>query len=138
MKSTAITFFSFGILGLIFVALNLLNVMKVVNGPIPYLVMSAMFIGFLLIGINSVGRAKKAAKEAVLEEETTEQIIAWLDNLVTPEALLSMKDSSLSEEANFIRVMENIKFIVTKQFGDLDDAYLDYVTEEFYNNKFEV
>jgi hypothetical protein len=137
MKSTAVTFFVFGILGLLFIALNLVNVLDIVNGPIPYLVMSAMFIGFLLIGNNSVERAKKAAKESVLEEETTEQIIAWLDNLVTPEALLSMKDSSLSEEANFIRVMENIKFIVTKQFGELDDAYLDYVTEEFYNNKFE-
>jgi hypothetical protein len=137
MKSTAITFFAFGVLGLGFVVLNFLDVIKYLQGPLPYTVMIVMFIGFIAIGFNSLDRAKKAAKDAILEEETTSNITKWLDEQINDETLASMKDSTLSEEANFIRVMEGIKTLVTDQFGQLDDAYLDYVTEEYYNNRFD-
>jgi hypothetical protein len=137
MKSTAVTFFAFGILGLGFVVLNLLDVIQYLQGPLPYIVMTGMFIGFIAIGINSLDRAKKAAKDAILEEETTSKITKWLDENITPETLVSMQDATLSEEANFIRIMDGIKTLITDQFGQLDDAYLDYVTEEYYNNRFE-
>lgn len=138
MKSTAITFFVFGILGLGFVVLNILDVIQYINGPLPYVVMTAMFLGFIAIGFNSLDRARKAAKDAIQEEETTSKITKWLDEQITAETLVSMQDSSLSEEANFIRIMEGIKALITDQFGQLDDAYLDYVTEEYYNNRFDV
>ncbi len=137
MKSTAVTFFAFGILGLAFVVLNLLNMIKYLNGPLPYIVMTGMFIGFIAIGINSLSRAKKMATEAILEEETTSKITEWLDEQITAETLVSMQDSTFSDEANFIRVMEGLKTLVKNQFGELDEAYLDYVTEDYYNNRFE-
>lgn len=136
MKSTAVTFFSFGILGLVFVVLNLIGVLSIINATLPYVVMSALFLGFILIGFNSVERAKKAAKESLEEEKITKQITEWLDCTITENYLQSMKDPQLLEEANFIKIMEGMKELVTKQFGELDDAYLDYVTEEFYNSKF--
>ena len=136
MKSTAVTFFSFGILGLVFVVLNLIGVLGIINATLPYVVMSALFLSFILIGFNSVERAKKAAIESLEEEKITKQITEWLDCTITENYLQSMKDPHLLEEANFIKIMEGMKELVTKQFGELDDAYLDYVTEEFYNSKF--
>lgn len=136
LKSTTITFFAFGVIGLVFVLLNIIGVIEFIGGPLQYVIMVVLFIGFLLVGINSLQRYKKTVKDSVLEEDTTKKINEWLESTVTKETLNELADSSLSKEANFIRVMDGIKALVEKQFGELDDAYLDYVTEEYYNNKF--
>lgn len=137
MKSTAITFFFFGIVGLVFVILNILEIVTMIQSIISYIAMTTMFLGFIFVGLNSVQRAKKAAVEAILEEETTKQINDFLTSMVTAESLQSMKDPSLDNEVNFIRILEALKFLVTEKFGQLNEAYLDYVTEEFYNQNFD-
>lgn len=137
LKSTTYTFFFFGFIGVAFVLLNLFGVINFIGGPLQYLLMSAMFIGFIFVGVNAMQRAKKVLKEAIQEEKTTKAIMEYLDLSVTNEVMEGLKDSSFSEEGNFIRVMEGLKAIVVSQFGELDDAYLDYVTEEFYNSRFE-
>lgn len=137
LRSTAITFFAFGIGGIVFVILNIMGVIKFISGPLSYTVMTGLFIAFLAIGANSVTRAKKAAKEAIIEDEMTIKIYNYLDEHVTEKVIKSMKDKKASEEANFIKVMEGIKEVVVKEFGSLDSAFLDYIVEEFYNINFE-
>lgn len=137
LRSTAITFFAFGIGGIILVILNALGILSLIHGPLPYIVMTGLFLAFIAIGANSVTRAKKTAKEAIEEEAMTTKINQYLGDTLTEQFLESMKDSNLSDEANFIKVMEAIKVIVVKEFGTLDGAYLDYIVEEYYNNHFE-
>lgn len=137
LRSTAITFFAFGIGGIVFVILNIMGFIKFISGPLSYTVMTGLFIAFLAIGANSVTRAKKAAKEAIIEDEMTIKIYNYLDEHVTEKVIKSMKDKKASEEANFIKVMEGIKEVVVKEFGSLDSAFLDYIVEEFYNINFE-
>ncbi|MDD5934862.1 MAG: hypothetical protein PUC65_04735 [Clostridiales bacterium] len=136
LKSTAATFFLFSIAGIIVVGLNMLGVINFIGGTLQYCLLIALFIGFFVIGINSLQRMKKVSQEAVIEEENTKKITEWLNSHITEETLNEFKDSSLSNEANFIHVMEGIKQLVIKEFGTLDDSYLDYITEEFYNEKF--
>ncbi|WP_312372392.1 hypothetical protein [Lachnoclostridium sp.] len=137
LRSTALTFFAFGIGGIAFVILNIMGVISFISGPLSYTVMTGLFIAFLAIGVNSVTRAKKTAKEAILEDEMTTKINRFLEANVTEQVITSMKDENSSEEANFIKVMEGIKKLVVKEFGSLDNAFLDYIVEEFYNNHFD-
>ncbi len=137
LKSTAITFLVFGIAGLIFVALNVLETISIINGTFGYFVMSIVFVGFIIVGINAVSRAKKAAADSILEEELTTKINAWLDENVTEGFIQDIKDDSLSDEINFIRTMDRLKSMVTKALGEMDDSYLEYVIEEYYNKNFD-
>lgn len=137
LRSTAITFFAFGIGGLILVILNVTGIISIINGTLAYIVMTCLFLGFIAIGANSVTRAKKTAKEAIEEEEKTTKINRYLEDNITEHVILSMKDNNLSEEANFIKIMEGIKSMVMNEFGTIDAAFLDYLVEEFYNNHFD-
>ncbi len=137
LRSTAITFFVFGIGGLLLVILNAAGFVSIINGTLAYIVMTGLFLAFLAIGANSVTRAKKTAKEAIEEEEKITKINHYLKENVTEQVILSMKEEKLSDEANFIKIMDGIKSMVTSEFGSIDPAFLDYVVEEFYNNHFE-
>lgn len=137
LKSSAITFISFSIIGIIFVALNIAGVFSYLNNLLSYLVIGGMFLAFLWIGISSFRMSKKAAEEALEEEAVTKRLTDWLKENVTPELLDSFSDPSLSGEINFMRQMEGIKEQITQIFGEMDDSYLDLIVEEFYNETFE-
>ena len=137
LKSTAITFLAFGVAGLIFVALNVFQIISIINGTFGYLVMGTVFVGFIIVGLNAISRAKKAAADSILEEELTAKINAWLDENVTEEYIQELKDDSVSDEVNFIKTMDRMKTMVTKALGEMDDSYLEYVLEEYYNNNFD-
>ena len=47
------------------------------------------------------------------------------------------KKADLSKEANFLNEMNEMKNIITKQFGELDQAFLEQFTEEYYNERFD-
>lgn len=137
LKSTAVTFLVFGFGGIIVLILNALDVISFFSGPLAYGVMAFMFLGFLYVGFNSISRSKKAAKEAIQEEELTTTINAWLEEHVTEQLIKELQDDSISKEINFMKTMDAIKAMVTKELGDMDDSYLDAVVEEYYNNRFE-
>lgn len=137
LKSTAFTFFLFGIAMAVFFVLNIAKVITYLGNPLQYILFGTMTVGFIIVGITSVQRAKKAAADAVLEEETTKKLMDWMTDNITSEIISSFRDASDSEEIGFMKVMDGIKTMVTKNFGELDDAYLDYITEEYYNNHFD-
>lgn len=137
LKSTAATFLFFGFGGLLFMLLNVLGVVSFFQGPFPHIVMTVMFLGFLYIGFSSIKSSKKAAADAILEEELTARINAWLDQNVTDKLIKELQDESVSHEVNYIKTIDSLKAMLTKELGEMDDSYLDSVLEEFYSNRFE-
>lgn len=137
LKSTASTFLIFGILGLLFVGLNIAGIITFFDNVFSYIVMIVMFTAFIFIGLSSFKMAKKADADAVLEEELTKKINDWLSISITESVLNSFEDSKQSAEINFMRKMDGMKEMVLKEFGTIDDSYLDSIIEEFYNSKFE-
>ena len=137
LKSTAITFFAVGIAGVIFLIFNLLGYFPMFDSVISNLIFAVMFFGCLGVGVNSLHRAKKAALDAGEEEDMTSRINTWLDEHLTAEHLRETSDPALSDEANFLRKLEYIRERITQEFGELEDTYLDYITEEYYNSHFE-
>ena len=136
LKSTAVTFFFFSFVGLIMTGLNILGIMNFIGGFLQYCLLTAMTVGFFIVGINSIQRAKKVAIEATKEAEDIKAITDWMNLYVTEETINELKQSSLSDEANFIQIMDGIKRLIIKEFGEIDEAFLDYIAEEYYNSKF--
>lgn len=137
LKSTAATFLFFGAVGIIFTVLNIAGIFSIFNNLLSQIVMSSVFIGCLVIGIISYKDSKKADKEAVQEEEFTKCINEWLEANITTDAVNSFKDSDNTAEINFYAAIDGIKNAVTKHFGEIDEAYLDSIVEEYYNQKFD-
>lgn len=137
LQSTAVTFLFFGVAGIIFLVLNIFGVITLIDNLLSFFVMGIMFIGCLFISYTSNRDAKKAKQEAVLEEELTKKLNVWLSANITESVLASFEEDGSSEEINFMSKIEGMKDMITKEIGELDDAYLDSIVEEFYNSKFE-
>ncbi len=144
LKITAATFFIFGFLGIAYLILNIIGIISLTAGIIPYIVMGLVFTGFIIVGINSLLRSKKTAEEAVLEEETTNLLLEWLNNNMNLETLntikedyiKSSKEKNISDEIIYLKQVYAIKKKITQDLGEMDDSYLETIIEEFYNDHF--
>ncbi len=137
LSSSAVTFLVVSVLGLVGVVLNALGVITIISGLLSYLVMSAVFIAFFIIGITTYSKSKKVEKEISQENNLTDAIIDWLDSNVTEEKVNSFANSSAAAEVQFLQKLEKMKALVVTQFGEMDDKYLDRLMEEYYNDHFD-
>ncbi len=137
LKSSASTFIFVSILGLVIFILNAAGIISIFAGPMPYIVMSLLFIGFLYVGFSSYVKAQKVEKEIDGENNVTQSINDWLSQNVTAEQLDTLTDPNETDEIRFFHKLEKMKELITAEFGDLDEGYLDLLVEEYYNNIFE-
>lgn len=131
------TFLSVGIAGLVFVILNIADVLHIFNDILTNLVMGALFIFFIYEGISSGVKARKLKPEAEEENRLTEKINEWLKNNVTREFLNSIGRSGQSEELDYIEKTDTIRDMLIKEFGDINTDYLDRIIEEYYSKNFD-
>ncbi|WOO37132.1 hypothetical protein R2R35_01155 [Anaerocolumna sp. AGMB13020] len=137
LSSSAVTFLVVSVLGLVGVVLNALGVITIISGLLSYLVMSAVFIAFFIIGITTYSKSKKVEKEISDENKLTDAIIDWLDSTLTEEMVNGFANDSAAAEVQFLQKLEKMKALVVTQFGEMDDKYLDRLTEEYYNDHFD-
>lgn len=137
LTGTVWIFLIFGIAGLVFVLLNVLDVISFLNGWVPNTVMGALFLCFIYIALSTNQKAKKVQAEIDAENQLTEKINDWLKKNVTEDFLKSISDDTVSEELNYLRQTEIIRAMLTKEFGDQNPAYLDRLIEEYYNSTFD-
>ncbi len=137
LSSSAVTFLVVSVLGLVGVVLNALGVITIISGLLSYLVMSAVFIAFFIIGITTYSKSKKVEKEISEENNLTDAIIDWLDSNVTEEMVNGFANNSSAAEVQFLQKLEKMKALVVTQFGEMDDKYLDRLMEEYYNDHFD-
>lgn len=137
LKSSASTFLFVSIIGIAVMLLNFAGIISIFNGVIPNLVMSALFLAFLYVGISSYAKAKKVEKEIDEENDLTEAINEWLSKNLTLEQLESMVNPNDSDEIRFFHKLEKMKELITEEFGEVNEGYLDLLVEEYYNENFE-
>jgi len=143
--SSAYTFLLVGVIGLIALVLVATNVipLNLAGGSkyLIYIVMGAMFVIFLVISVYSFKSAKVLAKEAVEEKELTEAIMDWFTKGFTKEAVEVSADTAgdekISDEVRYFRRCEKIKEIISTTYENLDESYLDKITEDLYQKIFE-
>lgn len=137
LKDTVWIFLLFGVVGLLVVLLNVIGILSFINGIIPTLVSSALFLFFIYVGLSTHKKAKQVQVEIAAEKKLTDDINQWLEINVTEDYLSSLNDDTVSEEVNYIKKTEIIKSRLIKEFGEQNDAYLDRLIDEFYSSSIE-
>lgn len=137
LHSSAVTFFIVSIAGFIVLLLDRLKVIRIFYGIFPLVIMSGMLIGFLVIGFFTYKKSIVVRGQIKEENETTELITNWLLKNVTYEELENQTDPDESYEEKFYQHTDFIKEKITLQFGELNEAYLERLVEDFYNNHLE-
>lgn len=130
-------FLLLGLLGLIFVFLNVIEVFSILYGLFPNLIMTALFIFFIYIGLSTGKKAKQIKKEIDEENQLTEKINEWLRTNVTEEFLASISNPNVSEELDYIKKTDTIRDMLIKEFGEQNVNYLDRLIEEYYTATFD-
>ena len=136
-SSTAWTFLVVGIAGLIFTILNIIGYFSIFANPVSYTAALIMFLLCIAVSISSFRSAKKAKSEIAEENRFTDAVKGWMEENILERDLCSVQDASVSDEINFLNKINFIKNAVTEHFGEMDEAFLDEITEEFYNSRFE-
>lgn len=137
LSSTAWTFLVVGVAGLIFTALNIFGYFSFLGNPVSYLAATAIFLFCLAVSGSSFRSAKEAKGEIAEENRFTNELKEWMESNIQKSDLLSVEDASLSDEINFLNKIAYMKQAISAQFGKMDEAFLDEITEEFYNSHFE-
>lgn len=130
-------FMIFGIAGLLFVLLNVCGILSIFTWWLPNTVMAVLFLLFIYIALSTNKKAKKIQLEIDDELRLTEKINHWLEENVTQSFLSSVHDDSLSDELNYIKITDEIKDMLIKEFGPQNLAYLDRLIDDYYNSNFE-
>jgi len=130
-------FLLLGIGGLIFVVLNVADVLHVLSGFFPNFVMGILFIFFIYEGISAGLKARKLKAEAAEEDQLTEKINDWLKKNVTKEFLDSVVSDETSEELDYIKKVDTIRDMLLKEFGEINTDYLDRLIDEYYSKNFD-
>lgn len=140
--STAITFLVFGIIGVVIEILSALKVITFLSGTLFYIVATLIFGGFLVLGVSSLISYKKLKNEARQEEETTNALMTWLSENFTRVDYDAFNEKitndapDTTKELRYFKISSHIKDLITRQFGEIDESYLDYITEEYFNKAF--
>ncbi len=131
LKFSGQSFIAFGILGLIFVAVNIAGILQIFN-TFSMCVLGVVFIAFLIFGITSLQKAKKIKSMVSEEEDAVEKVNAYIKENFTNEYLATLQDDTLSEEENFFQVTEILKNEVAEQYPLFSKGYIDQIVDEFY------
>lgn len=150
-KSTAYTFLLIGAAGLIVELLIALDVIPFPVAPhtriLMGVVMTALFIIFLVIGVVHFRRIRSMAVDADMENSRTEEIRKWFldtypaETLNTQERADSEPDNSADTdnasddgaEQLYFKRYGQMQAHLRSKYDDLPEDYEEYLLEEFYN-----
>ena len=134
---TQYVFLILGIMGVIFVFLNIIEVFTLLYGLFPNLIMGALFVFFIYVALSTGKKARLLKLEIDEENQLTEKINQWLQTTVTDDFLSSITNPELSEELDYIKKTDTIRDLINKEFGQQNRDYLDRLIEEFYTETFD-
>lgn len=142
-KSSAYALLSCGIVGMVLIILIYfgivpLNLAGSVKG-IASVTLGLMFVIFIVMGFKSLTDSKKFAAMSDDEKKTTADIQSWFKMSYDKNAIDSKIDvaDDATEEMKYFARCEQMRKIITDQFGALDPAYLEKNIEDLYQAIYE-
>ncbi|MGN0341587.1 MAG: hypothetical protein ACI4DO_02235 [Roseburia sp.] len=138
-KSTAYTFLPMGIIGLVLSVLVITDVIKLpINQTTKVemcVVLSILFVIFIIIGIWHLRALKGLSHEADADEKRTADIRRWFLENYSSEKIdrVCMISDDLSEEQSYFKRYEYMKQELSMGFPELPEEYAEYLLEELYN-----
>lgn len=141
-KSSAYVLLFIGIVGLVGIVLFVLNIIpNNIQGFSKYVisgVLGALFVLFTFMGFVSLRNFKIYKSRAYKENNLTEQIKKWCIDNLDVETIDSQFDyGDATDELKYFPRFSYLKGSIANQFMNLDDSYLERLTEEIYPEIFE-
>lgn len=140
--STIVVFSIFGVAGLVVLVLELLGVTHFMNTMMLIMIVAIVCIGIPAVLITTIKSYKKTKMLADEEEKLTASINAWMESVFTKESVhrmlysLRVNAPGVPEEQLYLMLNQAMKQRVIDQFGEIEEAYLDYVVDNFYDTHF--
>lgn len=102
-------------------------------------VMGGLFLLFVIMGVVSMKSSKVLEKKAESEDNLTNEMKKWCEGNLT--AAIVEKDlvyeEGDTEEIKYFKRVEKMKQMISYQFMNLDEAFLDAFIEDYYPGVFE-
>lgn len=135
-RSSAWTFLIVGGAGLLVITLALAGVIRLPLNTFSLAVLEGMFFLFLIIAAVSFRNAMKMLDDIAREDDLESRIRTWAEEHLNAEELSEGVDADIPEEERFFILSEAIRRRLMPAFPEIDDAYADKLTEDFYNELF--
>ena len=139
-KSSGIMFLVFSALFFFLGILCESGVITIMANTVSIFIVFFAAVGFFFAGISSLKKVSSLKAEASAEENTTEDIMAYLKDVFPKEELEKITKSNFNtgeeltgEELYFERISE-MKNYVMSEYPDKDENYLDALLEEYYDS----
>ena len=140
--STLVVFSICAVIGLIALVLELLGVTNYMNTMMFIMMIAIVCVGIPIVLITTFKTYKKTKVLAVEEEKLTASLNEWMESAFTKESVhrmlysLRVNAPGLPEEQLYLMLNQAMKKRVLDQFGELDESYLDYIVDNFYDTHF--
>ncbi len=137
-KSGAYTLLVVGVLGLIVLALLISGVLPVRLNPatqfLTCLVMGGMFLLFIVMGVLSFRSYKVQAKKAVRESSLKEELVRYCRENLNAQKIDegAMFQEEEAQEIRYFKRTEEMKRLISENFLNLEEGYLDNFVDEIY------
>ena len=135
-RSSAYTFLIVGGIGLILDLLGFAGILPLPFGresnTLMLSVMGILFVACLVFGVYSMKSAKKISEQVAVENAQTEEILTWFQKTIAADALEAGIDTDFSEEERYFKRLENIKDVIIRSYGELEESYLDKLADDLY------
>lgn len=137
LVGTGYTFVVLSVLGLVYLVLCQLKVIPISYNILALIVLTAMFVIFIIIGISSFVKAGSIKELIGSEEEESKSILSWLREHAGADRLEAMKGEEESEEEYYLNLTEQLKGELKEVYTEAEDGYLEMLIEEYYSEVFE-
>ena len=135
-KSSAWAFLVIGCAGQSSAASALTGIIHIPLSQFSLIVLDAVFIIFIGIAILSFRHAVRLTGEITDETDLEERIRQWAADNLRPEELMVDLDTNTTEEMKYFLISEMVRERLMRAFPEVDDAYAEEWTENFYNENF--
>ncbi|MCR5746725.1 MAG: hypothetical protein K6G03_03370 [Lachnospiraceae bacterium] len=106
-------------------------------GGITKVVMTGLFLLFLFIGIRSLIRAGKVAKDAEREIEKKAGIEKWFRETYDAAAINENVDPDAEDNELYFERSEAIRQKITERFMDIEDSLMSELVDDLYSGYFD-
>lgn len=141
-RTSAYALLGVGSLGFVIVVLFFLDIVEMnmsLTGKYMITgVMGVLFVLFIVMGIVSLKNSRVLTKKAYKENNLTIEIKKWCVTYMDREWIdRELEITDQQEELKYFQRIDHMKQMISRQFMNLDDAYLDRLIEEVYPEIFE-
>lgn len=146
-RTSAFTLLFVGIVGFILVLLIFVGVIPLYQNETTtkYLmcgVMGAMFILFIVFGSVSMRNSKILFIKAKSEDSLLSELTKWCERNLNAEQIDAglfddTTGQTIAEEQKYFKRSDRMKTIISDNFMNLDEAFLEHFVDEYYQELFE-